>query len=125
MMTRGIRGATTVQTNSKTEIHKATADAMTHIIQKNNICPDDISHILITVTNDLDAAFPAEGLRSLEGFQYVPIMCAMEIPVPSSLKKCIRLMVTVNTTKRPADIHHIYLNEAVKLRPDLTLTNEQ
>ncbi|MCR6110660.1 chorismate mutase [Bacillus sp. A301a_S52] len=125
MMTRGIRGATTVQTNNKTEIRKAAADAMSHIIQKNNIRPDDISHVLITVTNDLDAAFPAEGLRSLEGFQYVPIMCAMEIPVPNSLKKCIRLMVTVNTTKSPADIHHIYLNEAVKLRPDLTLTNEQ
>lgn len=124
-MTRGIRGATTVQTNNKTEIHKATSDAMTHIIQRNKISPDDICHILITVTNDLDAAFPAEGIRVLEGFQYVPIMCALEIPVPGSLKKCIRLMVTVNTTKNPADIHHIYLNDAVKLRPDLTLTNDQ
>lgn len=124
-MIRGVRGATTVNENDKDAIIEATIEVMEEIQRENHIDPDDISHIIITMTNDLDATFPARALRNLSGYQFVPVMCAQEIAVPGSLAKCIRLMITINTSKNPDEIHHIYLKEAVHLRPDLSLTNEQ
>lgn len=124
-MIRGVRGATTVNENDKDAIIEATIEVMEEIQRENHIDPDDISHIIITMTNDLDATFPARALRNLARYQFVPVMCAQEIAVPESLPKCIRLMVTINTSKNPDEIHHIYLKEAVHLRPDLSLTNEQ
>ncbi|SER44248.1 chorismate mutase [Salipaludibacillus aurantiacus] len=124
-MIRGIRGATTVEENNTGSIIEATLEVMKQIQDKNNVVPEDISHIMITMTDDLNATFPARALRQLDGYQFVPVMCAQEISVPDGLKKCIRLMVTVNTAKRSDDIHHVYLKDAVKLRPDLALTNKQ
>jgi len=124
-MIRGIRGATTVTQNDKAEILQATIEVMKEIQRENQILPDDISQIIISMTNDLNATFPAGGLRQISGFQFVPVMCAKEIEVPGSLSKCIRLMVTVNTTKKPNEIHHVFLNEAIHLRPDLSLTKDQ
>jgi chorismate mutase len=123
-MIRGVRGATTVTENDKHQIIQATIEVMEAIQRDNQIESDDISQILITMTNDLNATFPAGALRQISGFQFVPVMCAKEIDVPGSLSKCIRLMVTVNTPMKPNEIHHVFLNEAVHLRPDLSLTNE-
>ncbi|WP_416149717.1 chorismate mutase [Salipaludibacillus sp. HK11] len=123
-MIRGVRGATTVTENDEKAILQATIEVMREIQQKNHLHPDDISQIIITMTNDLNATFPAKAIRDLDGFQFVPVMCAQEIPVPKGLPKCIRLMVTVNTSKNSGEIHHIFLNDAVSLRPDLSLTKE-
>lgn len=123
-MVRGIRGAITVTDNDSEKIVSATAKLVERMQVENQYHPDDISHMLITMTQDLDAAFPAAGLRRLDGYDLVPVMCAQEIPVPNSLSKCIRIMATVNTTKCPQEIQHIYLEDAVKLRPDLALTKE-
>ncbi|MDQ0257473.1 chorismate mutase [Evansella vedderi] len=123
-MVRGIRGAITVENNNSDEIIAAAARLVKEMQDANQYHPDDISHMLITVTHDLNAAFPAAGLRQLDGYDLVPVMCAQEIPVPNSLEKCIRIMATVNTSKRPDEVQHIYLERAVKLRPDLALTNK-
>ena len=72
------------------------------------------------MTNDLDATFPARAIREIEGWEMVPLMCSTEIPVKGSLPKCIRLMVQINTDKSHREIRHVYLNEAQKLRPDLS-----
>lgn len=120
-MIRGVRGATTVEENKEDAVLKSTYELMLEIQESNGFHPDDISHIMITMTDDLNATFPARVLRKISGYQYVPVMCAQEISVPGSLQKCIRLMVTVNTTKFQNEIKHVYLNEAVSLRPDLTL----
>lgn len=122
-MIRGVRGATTVAENEENAILASTLELMKEIQAKNGFHPDEISHIMITMTEDLNATFPARALRELEGFKHVPVMCAQEIAVPDGLPKCIRLMITVNTTKFPNEIRHIYLYEAVKLRPDLMLDN--
>jgi chorismate mutase len=47
------------------------------------------------------------------------MMCAREIPVPGSLPLCIRVLIHWNTDKEQNEIHHVYLRDAVKLRPDL------
>jgi len=119
MGVRGIRGAITVQNNEENEILAATVEMLNEIVIQNQVKPEDIASVFITVTADLDAAFPAKAIRQMQGWELVPLMCSLEIAVPNGLPKCIRLMVHVNTNKSQAEIHHIYLNEAMKLRPDL------
>ncbi|WP_338551721.1 chorismate mutase [Paenibacillus sp. KS-LC4] len=120
MSVRGIRGAITVDTNEKEPILKATLEMLHAIVADNDVQPDDICSVFITVTNDLDDAFPALAIRQMSGWELVPLMCALEVPVKGSLARCIRLMVTVNTDKTQAEIKHVYLGGAQVLRPDLT-----
>lgn len=122
-MVRGIRGAITVTNNEEKEILKATELLLKEIIEKNQLDAKLVAHVIITVTEDLDATFPAKALRSFSEWIYVPVMCSREIPVQNSLSKCIRVMLTVNTDVLQEKIKHIYLGEAVHLRPDLQLTD--
>lgn len=119
MYNRGIRGATTVEHNDEREILDETVVLMREIVERNQVNPEDIGSVWITLTQDLDAAFPAKAIRQLEGWELVPLMCAVEVPVKGSLPRCIRLMVQVNTEKSQSEIKHVYMNEAKKLRPDL------
>ncbi|GIP25593.1 hypothetical protein J23TS9_07230 [Paenibacillus sp. J23TS9] len=119
MYNRGIRGATTVELNEEREILDETVVLMREIVERNEVNPEDICSVWITLTQDLDAAFPAKAIRQLEGWELVPLMCSVEVPVKGSLPRCIRLMVQVNTEKSQSDIKHVYMNEAKKLRPDL------
>jgi chorismate mutase len=118
---RGIRGATTVIENKEDVILKATEELIHEMIRKNDIRPENVAQVIMTVTEDLTATFPAKALRTLRGWTYVPVMCMKEIPVPNSLGKCIRIMMTVETNEKQENIHHVYLEEAVKLRPDLSI----
>lgn len=120
MVNRGIRGATTVISNEEQEILRETVLLLREMVERNNIIAEDICSVWITMTTDLDATFPARAIREIEGWELVPLMCSTEIPVKGSLPKCIRLMVQVNTDKSQRDIRHVYLNEAQKLRPDLS-----
>lgn len=119
MAVRGIRGASTVKHNEETEILQATAELLEEIVARNDIDPRDIGSVFITVTHDLDATFPARAIRGLTGWELVPLMCSVEIPVKNSLPRCIRLMVLINTDKSQDEIVHVYLNDAKQLRPDL------
>jgi chorismate mutase len=120
---RGIRGATTVNENVESVILKATDELLHEMIRQNDIQPEKVVQVIMTVTQDLTTAFPAKALRSIDGWTYVPVMCMLEIPVPNSLEKCIRVMMTVQTDEKQENIQHVYLNEAVKLRPDLSRIN--
>lgn len=115
---RGIRGATTVKNNDREEILTETEKLLQAIVDANEVQTADIAAVFFTVTADLNAAFPAAAARRL-GWTAVPLLDAMEIPVPGSLSRCIRIMLLVNTTKSQDEINHVYLNEAVSLRPDL------
>jgi chorismate mutase len=123
-MIRGIRGAITVERDEANEIVDATETLLREMIRANDVAASDVSFVLISVTDDITAAFPAQALRRLEGWTYVPVMCMREIPVPNSLPRCIRVMMTVHTTKKQEEISHIYLRDAMILRPDLTLTKK-
>jgi chorismate mutase len=123
-MIRGIRGAITVEHNEAKEIVDATETLLREMIRANDVAASDVSFVLISVTDDITAAFPAQALRRLEGWTYVPVMCMREIPVPNSLPRCIRVMMTVHTTKKQEEISHVYLRDAVVLRPDLSLTKK-
>jgi chorismate mutase len=114
---QGIRGATTVTRNDAAEILAATDELLRTLIEANELQPDDIVSGLFTVTNDLDAAFPARAAEEF-GWNIVALLHATEIPVPGSLPKCIRLLVHAYTPRTKAEIKHCYLRGATALRPD-------
>src|ERR1041385_4986773 len=119
MPIRGIRGATTVTADEPELILEATRELLEEILAENeDMRTEDIASALFTVTDDLASTFPAQGARQM-GWGLVPMMCAREIPVPGSLPKVIRVLVHWNTDVSQDEITHVYLREAVKLRPDL------
>ena len=115
-----IRGGTSVTQNDEQEILQETMTLLREIVIRNEIEPEDICSVWITMTHDLDATFPARAIRQLEGWDLVPLMCSVEIPVQGSLPHCIRFMIQVNTEKSQKEMKHVYLNDARKLRPDLS-----
>ena len=118
-MIRGIRGATTVTENTETQILTNTKALVEDMVAKNNITAETISHVFISVTKEINAAFPAKSLRQIPDWTYVPVMCMTEIDVPNSLSHCIRVMMAVNTTTKQDKIQHVFHNKAIKLRLDL------
>lgn len=117
-MMRGIRGATTVAENTSEAILEATRELLSQLLEDNQLEYEQICSIIFTVTPDLNAAFPAEAARAI-GMTMVPLLNALEIPVPGRLEKAIRIMLHVNTDKTQAEIRHVYLHGATVLRPDL------
>jgi chorismate mutase len=120
MTIRGIRGATTILSDSSEEVLSATRELLDAILTSNpDLQPDDIASVLFTVTDDIASAYPALAARQI-GWDLIPMICGREIPVPGSLPLCIRVLIHWNTDKGQEEIQHVYLREAVKLRPDLT-----
>ncbi len=115
MVTKGIRGAITVENNSEEAIKSATLELLTKIVELNNITTDKISHAIFTLTNDLNAAFPAKFARLDFGWKDVAMMCFHELDVPEGLKMCLRLLVVVNCDDsfKP---EFVYLKGASNLR---------
>lgn len=116
-VTRGVRGAITVEHNTETAIVEAACRLTRTMMDKNQVRPDEIACIVFTVTRDLDAAFPAAGARKA-GLTQTPLLCTNEIPVPDSLPRCIRALMLLSTNLGLDDIHHVYLEDAASLRPD-------
>ena len=120
MPVRGVRGATTVTKNTKEEILAATTQMLTAMVEANGIHAEDIASAWLTTTSDVYAEFPAVAARRNLGWDHVPLMQSHEMSVPGMLPLCIRALLHWNTDKGQHDIQHVYLNEAVRLRPDLT-----
>jgi chorismate mutase len=89
------------------------------MIRRNTIEREDVASAIFTTTPDLDAEFPALAARQL-GWLEVPLLCGHELAVPGSLPRCIRVLVHWNTDRPQHEIYHIYIRDAVKLRPDLS-----
>lgn len=122
MTTRGIRGATTVVADEPELILDATRELLEHIFKENRgLKREDLASVVFTMTDDLTSTFPAQAAREM-GWGLVPMMCAQEIPVPGSLPKVIRALLHWNTETLQSEVKHVYLRDALKLRPDLTLS---
>lgn len=119
MPIRGIRGATTAGQNTYQAIFHATRELLDAIMVFNpDLRPEELASVVFTLTQDLNAAYPAEAAREM-GWSVVPMLCAQEIPVPESLPGCIRVLLHWNTELPQSAIQHVYLGEAARLRPDL------
>lgn len=119
MTCRGIRGATTVDTNDREEILLATRQLLALMIRLNGIATEDVGSAIFTTTSDLNAEFPALAARQL-GWLDVPLICTHEISVPGSLPQCIRILIHWNTETPQSQIQHVYIRNAKRLRPDLS-----
>ena len=112
-----LRGATTVDDNDAESILGATESLMLEILERNSLRPDDAVSCIFTLTNDLDAEFPAVAARKL-GFSSVPLLCAREVDVPGSLPRVIRVLMHYYADD-DHEARHVYLGEARTLRLDL------
>lgn len=117
-MIRGVRGATTVEHNSTRAILSATEELLASMIEVNGIDEDDVASILFTATPGLDAAYPATAARKL-GWTRTALMGFQEAHVIDGLPQCIRVLIHWNTDKAMDEIQHVFLRDAVALRPDL------
>lgn len=113
----GIRGATTVEENTKSAILSATRELLEKIIEANQIEADEVASAFFTTTPDLNAEFPAVAAREI-GWTNTALLCGHEMAVPGSLPMCLRLLILYNTEKTVGDITHIYIRGAAGLRPD-------
>jgi chorismate mutase len=118
MVCRGVRGATTCDRNEREDILAATRQLLALMVRRNGIDKQDVASAIFTTSPDLDAEFPALAARQL-GWLDVPLLCGHELGVPGSLPRCIRVLVHWNTDRKQSEIEHIYIREAVRLRPDL------
>jgi len=118
MLVRGIRGAITVNNNTKEEIIKFTKELLITLQKENDFKIEDIVSVFFSVTPDLNAAFPARAAREL-GWKQVPLFDMQEIGVPGSLPRCIRILIQINCSKNQTEIKHCYLRGARILRKDL------
>ena len=119
MTVRGIRGAISVEADDPDQIRDATRELIEEILERNNIADfDDVISAVFTTTPDLVSCFPAEAARHI-GMTTVPLLCASEIPVAGAMPLCIRILLHVNSDRKPAEIEHVYLRDAAKLRPDM------
>ncbi len=115
MITKGIRGAITVENNTKEDIKSATIELLEKLIKENNIKKENISHAIFTLTSDLNAEFPAKFARLDFGWDNIAMMCFHELDVSNSLEKCLRVLVVVNVEDN-FEPKFIYLKGAEKLR---------
>ncbi len=124
MPMRGVRGATVAAENTKPAILEATRELLRAMLAANpSLRAEDVGSAIFTVTDDLDATYPALAAR-LEGWMEVPLLCGREIPVPGGLERCIRILLHWNTDLPQQAVRHVYLRQAEQLRPDLALQQE-
>jgi chorismate mutase len=112
-----VRGAVQAERNDEAAILGATEDLMRQLIDRNALEPARVVSCIFTVTDDLDAQFPAVAARSL-GLDTVPLICAREIDVPGAMERVIRVIVHYYGPAEHSPAH-TYLGEAQKLRSDL------
>ena len=113
-----VRGAITIENDNIDEVLFSTKELIKKILQMNLICKDDIISIIFSCTKDIKSAYPAQAARDI-GITYAGLLCLTEMYVERSMEKCIRILMLVNGEKSQNSVKHIYLKDAVKLRPDI------
>ncbi len=122
MSVRGIRGATTAETNTAESITEATEELLTELIRLNELDKDEVCFAYFTTTHDLTAEFPAYAARRL-GWIEVPLLCGhdmdVQLPNPRGVPMCIRILLLYNTAKPQSDMRFAYLRGAQAIKADL------
>ena len=119
MKVRGVRGATTADSNDRDAIVSATAELLNEMLKLNDIDFEDLAAVQFTTSPDLVAEFPAVAAREALGWKYVPLLNGVEIDRPGAQALCIRILMFWNTDRAQSEIKHVYLKGAVNLRVDL------
>jgi chorismate mutase len=115
MLCWGIRGATTVDSNTKDDILNSAKELLQKMIDANGLQPENVACAIFTTTQDLNAEFPAAAARQL-GWAHPALLCAQEMNVPGSLQRCLRILILYNTEKSAEEIVHVYIKGATTLK---------
>ncbi len=115
---RGIRGAHTVNENTKAAIFEAVQELLQTLVKENELTLEDIGAAIFSATPDINAAFPAAAARKI-GWDAVPLFGTQELDVENGLRQCVRVLLLVETKKAQKEIKHVYLGESNCLRPDI------
>ena len=115
MITKGIRGAISVDNNTEEAIKTATLELLGQLIEQNNIDINKISHVIFTTTKELNAAFPAKFARINLGWDKIAMMCFHELDVQNSLPMCLRVLIILNC-EETFEPKFVYLKDAQNLR---------
>ncbi len=118
IMCRGVRGATTAQSDSPEAIIAATRELLEALVEANGIAPEEVASVLFSASPDLSAVYPAVAAREM-GWTDVPLLCLQEMNVQGALPRAVRALLHWNTAKAPEEIVHVYLRDARRLRPDV------
>lgn len=119
MSLRGIRGAVTVDENSKEQIWQEALHLVEEILSQNELRADNIGAIIFSTTEDITAAFPSSAIRQLPALRLVPLFDTREPAIENSLSLCIRVLILAETNLEQNEVRHVYLGGAKNLRPDL------
>ena len=115
---RALRGATTVDEDTREQIHERVKALLVELFDRNGIDKDDLISVIFTATEDVTSMFPAEAARAF-GLGDVPLLCARELSVEGGTQRCIRILMHLTTERRRDELHHVYLEGARGLRDDL------
>ena len=115
MITKGIRGAITVEENTEDAIKSATLELLNEMVSQNSISKRSISHVFFTLTEDLNAAFPAKFAREELRWTDAAMMCFHELNGPGSLQMCLRVLIVINCIEGFVP-KFVYLKGAQNLR---------
>jgi chorismate mutase len=113
-----VRGATQLDEDVRDHMLERVAEMVTDVMESNGLEVDDFISVIFTATSDLHSEFPAYAARQL-GFDDVPLICARELEIESSMPRVVRMMAHVDTELTRKDITHVYLHGAAALRRDL------
>lgn len=122
--TRGIRGATTVDGPRRELVTDAVGELLDEMVRLNELQVEEIAAAIFTLTDDLPAAAPAAVARA-RGWSDVPLLQVLEHGGATGIARCIRVLVLWNTRKPQSDIRHVYLRDAVTLRPEVARVGEE
>lgn len=112
---RAIRGAICSAENTRDAIYDATQTLLREVVARNRLERGAIVSVFFTMTPDLDADYPAYAARDM-GWVDIPMLGAVETPVPGALTRVIRVLVLAQGDGPP---RHVYLGRATQMRPDL------
>jgi chorismate mutase len=118
MRLRAVRGATTVEKDTRDEIVSGTVQLLEEMLRRNAVAREDLVSIIFTATPDLRAEFPAAAARKI-GISDIPLLCARELDVDGAIGRCIRVLMHVYTDRDQQSLRHVYLGDARQLRTDL------
>jgi len=101
-----VRGAIALTEDTREAVVNGTQELLRELLSRNRISREDIVSILFTATDDVHAEFPAAAAR-LMGLAGIPLLCARELDVTSSLAMplCVRVMLHLYAEKPPEPVY--------------------
>ncbi len=113
-----IRGATTIEQDTKEEIVRSVKELLDEIFTINALKKEEIRGFLFSLTSDIHSYHPAKAARE-SGYDYAPLFAAIEPDITGGLAFCIRLMLFTELSDNRA-VKHVYQKGAKALRRDIS-----